>query len=53
MVTGWVLWLVMTNGSAESTLSIFPGFLSETECNQLAAQSETARSRWICFNSNR
>lgn len=51
MLTGWVLWVVMTNGTAVSTPSVYYGFLSETECQQVAAQSVAAKDRWISFNS--
>lgn len=53
MLTGWVLWVVITNGTGVSTQSVYYDFLSETECKQVAAQSVATKDRWICFNSNR
>ena len=53
MLTGWVLWVIITNGTGVSTQSVHYGFLSETECKQIASQSVATKDRWICFNTGR
>lgn len=51
MLTGWVLVVVLTNGLSVSTITTFPGFTTEAECRQVAAQSVAAKDRWTCFRS--
>jgi hypothetical protein len=53
MLTGWVLVVVLTNGLTTSTITTFPGFATEAECNQVASQSVASKDRWTCFKSNR
>ena len=53
MVTGWVLFIVLSNGLQPSTLTTQYGFATETECKTVATKVVYPPDRWKCFKSTR